>query len=107
MIYYDLGICLFKCEDMKCAIAMKLFRRTGKAKKKWRGRAWLVDPRKTKLTLMTSDSTVKPKHVPPWIYKLTCLQADIEDFGNNEIRPLFDKDEIEDIWQSARSSVSS
>jgi hypothetical protein len=45
---------------------MKLFRRMGKAKKKWRRKAWLADPNKTRIIF---ESTTRPKHVPPWIFK--------------------------------------
>lgn len=47
---------------------MKLFNKVRKAKKKWRAKAWIVDCHKTKLTI-TSGVSVKPKHVPPWIYR--------------------------------------
>jgi hypothetical protein len=40
----------------------------GKAKQKWRKKAWLVNPNKTKIILVATASR-KPKHVPPWIHK--------------------------------------
>jgi len=45
---------------------LKLFKRSGKARKKWRRKAWLVYPNKTRIVL---ESTGKPKHVPPWFCK--------------------------------------
>ena len=59
---------------------MKLFNKVGKAKKKWRSKAWIVDCHKTKLTIMSSTS-IKPKHVPPWIYRK--LQSSINDTPAN------------------------
>lgn len=47
---------------------MRLSKRTGDGKKKWRERALLVDPHKTRITL---EPTVKTKRVPPWIYRKT------------------------------------
>jgi len=44
---------------------LRLFWRKGNAKKKWRLRARLVDPHKTKIIL---ELTAKPRHVPPWVY---------------------------------------
>jgi len=45
---------------------LKLFDKTGKARKKWRTRAMLVDPHKTRIRLAP---TVKPRRIPPWVYK--------------------------------------
>jgi hypothetical protein len=47
---------------------MELFNRTGKATKKWHRKAWMVNPHKTKIILLATDS-LKPKHVPPWIFR--------------------------------------
>jgi len=46
---------------------MKLFSKMGKAKKRWRRKAWLVNPNRTKIILVGIASK-KRKHVPPWIY---------------------------------------
>jgi len=59
---------------------MKLFNKVRKAKKKWRSKAWIVDCHKTKLTIMFSTS-IKPKHVPPWIYRK--LQTSINNAVEN------------------------
>lgn len=44
---------------------MKLFRRKGNARKKWRTRALLVDPHRTRIIL---ELSTKPRRVPPWVY---------------------------------------
>ena len=46
---------------------MNLFNRP-KTMKKWRKKAWLIDPNKTKITLIPSASSRK-KHVPAWVYR--------------------------------------
>jgi hypothetical protein len=46
---------------------MKLFNKIGKVRKKWRRKAWLVDPTKTK-TILVATASQKQRHVPPWIY---------------------------------------
>lgn len=51
---------------VKLAVTMRLLRRAGKAKKKWRRKAWLVDPSKTKIVFVFTD---KSRHVPPWVCK--------------------------------------
>jgi hypothetical protein len=45
---------------------MRLFRRKGHAVKNWHSRALIIDPKKTRLTLITKKAT---KQVPEWIYK--------------------------------------
>ena len=45
---------------------MRLFRRKGRAVKNWHARALLIDPKKTKLTLI---KTHEVKQVPSWVYK--------------------------------------
>ncbi len=47
---------------------LKLFNRRGKAVKKWRLRAWTIDPKKTNLTIVVRKTKLS-QHVPPWIYK--------------------------------------
>jgi len=47
-------------------ISMKLFRRKGHAVKNWHARALIIDPKKTKLTIISKNTT---KQVPAWIYK--------------------------------------
>jgi hypothetical protein len=42
--------------------------RKGKAAKKWRSRAWGIDPNKTNLTIVTIKEKLS-QHVPPWMYK--------------------------------------
>lgn len=47
---------------------LRLWSRKGKAVKAWRSRAWVIDPKKTNLTIVVRKE--KPsQHVPPWIYK--------------------------------------
>ncbi|MBT0158554.1 hypothetical protein G4O51_01055 [Candidatus Bathyarchaeota archaeon A05DMB-2] len=46
---------------------LKLFSRKSKAVKKWRSRAWSIDPKKTSLTIIRNKENFG--HVPPWIYK--------------------------------------
>jgi hypothetical protein len=45
---------------------MKLFRRKQNAVKKWHERALIIDPNKTKITIV---KTKKEKHIPIWVYK--------------------------------------
>jgi hypothetical protein len=45
---------------------MKLFGRAGRARMKWRSRAMLVDPHKTKITLAVAT---KARRLPPWVYR--------------------------------------
>jgi len=45
---------------------MKLLRRKGKVKEKWRIRARMVNMRRTKVILSPSK---KPKEVPLWVYR--------------------------------------
>jgi hypothetical protein len=47
---------------------MRLFKRTSKARKKWHKKAWMVNPNKTKV-IIVSTAMIKPRHVPPWVYK--------------------------------------
>jgi hypothetical protein len=47
-------------------VSMRLFRRKGHAVKNWHSRALLIDPKKTRLTLISKKAT---KQVPPWVYK--------------------------------------
>ena len=47
---------------------MKLFHRKSKAVKKWRSRAWSIDPNKTNLTFEVKAIKLS-QHVPPWVYK--------------------------------------
>jgi len=45
---------------------LQIFSNKGKTVKKWRSRAWSIDPKKTKLTLLRMEPA---GHVPPWIQK--------------------------------------
>jgi hypothetical protein len=45
---------------------MRLFSRKGHAVKNWHARAMLIDPNKTKLTLIKTNNC---KQVPLWVYK--------------------------------------
>jgi hypothetical protein len=38
---------------------MKLFRRTGKAEKNWRGKAWVVDPKKTRIVFVHGEASAR------------------------------------------------
>jgi hypothetical protein len=46
---------------------MKLSHRKDEAEKKWRRRAWIINYEKTRIIFVT-DSSARPKRVPPWIY---------------------------------------
>ncbi|MCW4047220.1 MAG: hypothetical protein NWE99_06625 [Candidatus Bathyarchaeota archaeon] len=46
---------------------LKLFTRKSRAVKKWRSRAWSIDPKKTNLTIISNQENFG--HVPPWVYK--------------------------------------
>ncbi len=45
---------------------MRFFRKKGRAVKNWHARALLIDPKRTKLTLISTSDVA---HVPPWVYK--------------------------------------
>ena len=45
---------------------MRFFSKKGRAVKNWHARALLIDPKRTKLTLI---STSDAKHIPAWVYK--------------------------------------
>jgi hypothetical protein len=47
-------------------VSMRLFRRKRRAVKNWHSRALTIDPKKTKLTLVSKKAT---KRVPPWVYR--------------------------------------
>ncbi|MBN1358901.1 hypothetical protein JW988_09065 [Candidatus Bathyarchaeota archaeon] len=47
---------------------LRFWKRKGKAVKKWRSRAWSIDPNKTNLTILVKKEK-HCQHVPPWIYK--------------------------------------
>jgi hypothetical protein len=47
-------------------VSMRLFRRKERAVKNWHSRALIIDPKKTKLTLISRKAT---KQVPAWVYK--------------------------------------
>jgi hypothetical protein len=47
---------------------LKLFNRRGQAVKKWRSRAWSIDPKKTNLVIVVNEANLS-QHAPPWIYK--------------------------------------
>jgi hypothetical protein len=51
---------------------MKLFSRKAQAMKNWHARALMIDPKRTKLTLI---STSDAKHIPPWVYKKFAMQT--------------------------------
>ena len=46
--------------------SMRLFRRKRHAVKNWHSRALIIDPKKTKLTLISKKAT---RQVPAWVYK--------------------------------------
>jgi hypothetical protein len=46
--------------------SMRFFRRKGRAVKNWHARALLIDPKKTKLTIISEKAT---KQIPAWVYK--------------------------------------
>jgi hypothetical protein len=45
---------------------MRLFRRKSHSVKNWHARAMTIDPKKTKITIVSKH---KPKQVPVWVYK--------------------------------------
>lgn len=45
---------------------MRLFRRKGRAVKNWHARALLINPSKTRITIV---KTKKEKQIPLWVYK--------------------------------------
>jgi hypothetical protein len=47
---------------------LRFWRKKGKAVKKWRSRAWSIDPKKTNLIIVVKKEQLS-QHVPPWIYK--------------------------------------
>lgn len=49
---------------------MNLFKKTGKAKEKWRTKARMIDLHKTKVTLLCATKPKpQPEHLPQWIYE--------------------------------------
>jgi hypothetical protein len=48
------------------SICLTLFGKARNAKKKWRTKALLVDPHKTRIFF---EFTVRQKRSPPWIYR--------------------------------------
>ncbi len=45
---------------------MRLFSKKGRAVKNWHARALMIDPKKTKLTLIKTHAV---KQVPSWVYR--------------------------------------
>jgi hypothetical protein len=71
MTYYDCENIPFKAPRLdvwmeKEKASMRLFRRKSRAVKNWHARALTIDPKKTKLTIISKNV---PKRVPPWVYK--------------------------------------
>ena len=50
---------------------MKLFSRKGQAVKNWHARALTIDPKKTRLTLISTNGA---KCIPAWVYKKYATQ---------------------------------
>jgi len=48
---------------------MKLFTRSKNGKKRWREKALLINPHKTRLILVAGKRQTPLPHSPPWIYK--------------------------------------
>ena len=48
---------------------MKLFTRSKNGKKRWREKALLINPHKTRLILVAGKRQTTLHHSPPWIYK--------------------------------------
>lgn len=46
---------------------MNLFKRDN-ARKKWHEKAWMVNPKKTRI-IFVATAVPKRKHVPPWIFR--------------------------------------
>lgn len=63
------GECLSRLTGLKEVMHnMNLLKRDN-ARKKWRDRAWMVNPNKTKIILVADAVAPKRKHVPPWVFK--------------------------------------
>ena len=72
LIYYDTETLLLKLQatllnSKEKAEMLSLFKKKNRAIKKWRSRAWSIDPKKTRLTILKAKTP--RRHVPPWIYK--------------------------------------
>lgn len=48
-------------------VTMQLFKKLGKARKKWHRKALLIDPNKTRILIV--GACVEPKHVPSWMQR--------------------------------------
>ena len=56
-------------------VGMRLFRRAGRARNKWRRQAWLVDPNRTRIIIVKESEkplseeciTEKLRRVPSWV----------------------------------------
>lgn len=72
MIYYDFENILFKAPQQfevameKEKVSMRIFRRKRRAVKQWHARALIIDPKKTKITIV---KTKKVKQLPLWVYR--------------------------------------
>ena len=58
---------------------LRFWSRKGKAVKKWRSRAWSIDPKKTNLTILVKKEK-NAQHVPPWIHKKMLAAQIIDNF---------------------------
>jgi len=77
VIYHITRICPFQnnrfiklCPSLPRGkhVMLRLWNRKGNAVKKWRSRAWSIDPKKTNLTIVIKKKHLS-QHIPPWIYK--------------------------------------
>ncbi len=62
--------------NVRKEIGMNLFHRAGRGMAKWRSRAMLVDPHKTKINLAPAS---KPRRLPPWVYRNLQASGENED----------------------------
>jgi hypothetical protein len=63
--------------------------------KKWRSRARMIDPHKTKLTLETSSKAV---HVPPWMTRSLSVEKAVGVQAKRSLLPPREKKEKRSIW---------
>ena len=52
----------------KKAVTMQLFKKLGRARKKWHTKALLIDPHKTRILIVSACD--EPTHVPPSMQKI-------------------------------------
>jgi hypothetical protein len=85
---------------------MGLFSRNGKVETNWRSKAWLISPKKIRLTILGRKAK-KPMHVPPWTNQKPKPLTQKTANTTNSPKPSFLIDDTFDpsIFAESRSQV--